>query len=140
MSGGDMSEQIKQGYLDARRLIETETARLAAINRSNDDLYRLFLTLREGQSIDENDLSARAAQEFKFHKLVAVASGNSFYPVFINSMEETALNLLKTMYCPAMTKSEALKLQELLYEAILERNPEKSTTVMQNMFEHRRPE
>lgn len=135
-----MSEQIKQGYLDARRLIETETARLAAINRSNDDLYRLFLTLREGQSIDENDLSARAAQEFKFHKLVAVASGNSFYPVFINSMEETALNLLKTMYCPAMTKSEALKLQELLYEAILERNPEKSTTVMQNMFEHRRPE
>lgn len=136
-SGGEMSQQILDGYLGARILIESETARLAAQNRTNDDLYRMFTIIREGYDIAEEDIMARAKQEFQFHKQIAIACGNVFYPVFINSMEETALRLLEEMYCPVMKKREALKLQEQLYEAIMERDKEKSVAIMEKMFYHR---
>ena len=41
-SGGELSKQILDGYIGARILIESETARLAALHRSNDDLYHMF--------------------------------------------------------------------------------------------------
>ena len=96
---GEVSEHILQGYLGARILIETETARLAALNRSNDDLYRMFTVIREGHELPEGDLSALARQEFRFHKEVALASGNAFYPILINSHESLALTLLEKKYC-----------------------------------------
>ncbi len=139
-SGGEMSQQVLEGYLGARILIESETARLAAKNRSNDDLYQLFSIIREGGDIPDEDIKARARQEFRFHKWIAVACGNVFYPVFINSMEETALRLLEDMYCPAMKQRDMIRLQERLYEAILERDPEKSVAAMEDMFYHRNPE
>lgn len=139
-SGSPMSQQILDGYLGARILIESETARLAALNRSNDDLYQLFTILREGYDLDESDMKAAAWQEFRFHKQVAVACGNVFYPIFINSMENSALRLLEEMYCSAMSQKDRLILQERLYESIMARDPEKAVSVMQDMFYHRKPQ
>lgn len=139
-SGAPFSQQILDGYLGARILIETETARLAALNRTNDDLYQLFTIIRQGAEIPEGDIKELSRQEYRFHKQVAVACGNVFYPIFINSMENTALRLLEEMYCTDMSKRDILKLQENLYEAILERDPEKAVQAIQNMFYHRKPE
>lgn len=139
-SGAPFSQQILEGYLGARILVETETARLAALNRTNDDLYQLFTIIRQGAEIPEEDTKALARQEYCFHKQVAVACGNVFYPIFINSMENTALRLLEEMYCADMCKRDILRLQENLYEAILERNPDKAVRAMQDIFYHRKPE
>lgn len=136
---GEVSEHILQGYLGARVLIESETARLAALNRSNDDLYRMFTVIRKGHELPEGDLSALARQEFRFHKEVALASGNAFYPILINSHESLALKLLERMYCAAMSRADILRLQEGLYNAIQERDPDRAVQAMHNMFEHRLP-
>lgn len=138
-SGGELSKQILDGYIGARILVESETARLAALNRSNDDLYHMFLIIQEGRAIEGDDIKALADQEFRFHKQVAIACGNVFYPIFINSMENTAIHLLEELYCRNMHKNEMLKLQERLYEAIQEKNPEKAVQAMENMFYHRLP-
>ena len=138
-SGGELSKQILDGYIGARILIESETARLAALHRSNDDLYHMFFIIREGYEIAEDNIKALADQEFRFHKQVAIACGNVFYPIFINSMENTAIHLLEELYCKKMRKQDILKLQERLYEAIQEKNPDKSVQAMEDMFYHRLP-
>lgn len=138
-SGGELSKQILDGYIGARILVESETARLAALHRSNDDLYHMFFTIREGYEVEEGDIKALAKQEFRFHKQIAIACGNVFYPIFINSMENTAIRLLEELYCKNMRKQDILKLQEQLYEAIQEKNPEKSVQAMENIFYHRLP-
>ncbi len=138
-SGGELSKQILDGYIGARILVESETARLAALHRSNDDLYHMFFIIREGYEVEEGDIKALAKQEFRFHKQIAIACGNVFYPIFINSMENTAIRLLEELYCKNMRKQDILKLQEQLYEAIQEKNPEKSVQAMENIFYHRRP-
>lgn len=139
-SKGGMSQQILEGYLGARILVETETARLSALNRSNDDLYQMFTIIREGYGIADGDIPSLARQEFRFHKQVAVACGNVFYPILINSLETTALQLLEEFYCTALSRRDILKLQEELYEAIQQRDPDKAVQAMQNMFTHRLPE
>lgn len=137
---GEISQHILEGYFGARVLIESETAKLAALNRSNDDLYRMFTTIREGHEIADGDLVSLANQEFRFHKQIAVASGNAFYPILINSHENLALKLLEKMYCTSMKRTDILRLQECLYNAIQERDPDKAVQAMRNMFEHRLPE
>lgn len=134
---GEMSQKILEGYLGARVLVESETARLAAVNRTNDDLYKLFSIIREGHEIADGDIKSLAEQEYRFHKQVAVSCGNVFYPILINSLENTALRLLEEYYCRSMKRSDILKLQENLYEAIQERNPDNAVRAMQNMFDHR---
>lgn len=136
---GEVSEHLLQGYLGARILIESETARLAALHRSNDDLYRMFTVIREGYELPDGDFAALAAQEFRFHKEVALASGNAFYPILINSHESLALTLLQKLYCTSMRRADILQLQEGLYEAIQQRDPDKAVQAMHNMFEHRPP-
>ena len=138
-SGGEMSQQVLEGYLGARILIESETARLAALNRTNEDLFELFKIIREGYEISPKDLKEAARQEFRFHKQVAAASGNVFYPVFINSMEDTAMKLLQEYYCPDMPKNVRLQLQEKLYEAIMAKEPPEAVRIMRCMFDHRKP-
>lgn len=137
---GGMSKQILEGYLGARILIESETARLSALNRSNDDLYQMFTIIREGYSIADGDIKALARQEYRFHKQVAGACGNVFYPILINSLEDTALQLLEEFYCTALSRADILKLQERLYEAIQQKDPDMAVQAMQNMFQHRLPE
>lgn len=136
---GEVSQNILEGYLGARILVESETARLAALHRSNDHLYRMFTVIRQGHELPDGDLAALARQEFRFHKEVALASGNAFYPVLINSHETLALKLLEKMYCSSMHRADILRLQECLYEAILERDPDGAVAAMRNMFEHRLP-
>ena len=57
-SGGEMSQQVLEGYLGARILIESETARLAALNRTNEDLFELFKIIpRSARLIFDEDIS-----------------------------------------------------------------------------------
>lgn len=77
-SGEELSRQILDGYIGARILIESETARLAALNRSNDDLYHMFLIIQKGSVIAEDDIKVLVDQEFCFHKQVAIACWRNY--------------------------------------------------------------
>ena len=52
-SQGQLYPQLMTGFLEARQLIETETARLAALHRSDEDLYRLYGLIRQEQALPE---------------------------------------------------------------------------------------
>lgn len=137
--GGEMNERLLHDYVEGGKLLQHETARLAAINRTNDDLYRLFTIIREGHDLPSDDTCAQANQVFLFHRQVAISSGNTFYPIFLNSMRHTAVCLMEKMTCRSMAFSDILKLEELVYDAIQERNPERAIEQMNKLIYHRQP-
>lgn len=138
-NGGEMSKPLLDSYLQGRLLMESETARLAAINRSNDDLYHLFSIIRHGHELQDGDIPGLAEQDFKFHWMVSVAGGNLLYPIIMNSMEVTIRTLLEENYCKTMKRKDILTLQERLYEAIQERDPDRAVEQMKNICNHRIP-
>lgn len=135
--GGVMSDHLLEDFIRARALFESETARLAALNRSNDDLYKIYMLIREGHDLEDGDVEALANLEFRFHCQIAAASGNTLYPILMNSMEDTVTPLLLERYCKKMKKSDILLLQERLFEAIQEKDPERAVQAMNNIFDHR---
>lgn len=137
LSEGDMAQSVLRDFLQARVLIESETAKLAAKNRSNDDLYQLFTILRQIGDTPDDDSAALAELVFRFHKWVTVASGNTFYTLCYNSMEKTITKLYREMYCLKMKKSDIQRQHEDLYEAILERMPDKAVDEVYNVVNHK---
>jgi DNA-binding FadR family transcriptional regulator len=90
---GALDPALLEGLLSLRRLLESETARLAARNRTRDDLHELEQVLAREQKVDPRNIDALVDVDFDFHHRVALASGNPIYPMFINSFELAAKNL-----------------------------------------------
>jgi GntR family transcriptional regulator, transcriptional repressor for pyruvate dehydrogenase complex len=88
-----MDPAFIQSLIDMRRVVETETARLAAVRRSQEQLVELQTLLE-----DEADAAGRDPQlltdlDFSFHLSVAIASGNLVYPLIINSFKSVYTSL-----------------------------------------------
>ena len=134
-----ISDELLRSFVEARIPIETETARLAALNRTNENLYTLFSIMKESELIADDDLKAQADQEFRFHQYIGYASGNAIHPILLNSMKNLALKLWEEMYCANMDRKARARIQEMLYEAIMEKNPDRAIEVMEMVFYHRLP-
>lgn len=90
---GQLDPSLLRGMLDLRRLLEGETARLAALHRSRADLEVLerIVALEEAAAAGaDQDV---VALDFAFHHRVALASGNPIYPLFLRSCEPAYTHL-----------------------------------------------
>ncbi|MFT3962969.1 FadR/GntR family transcriptional regulator [Propionivibrio sp.] len=120
--------------LQLRRLLEVESARLAAMNATAMDVKKIkefealareeILKLRAGK-----DNSFYAA-DLGFHVAIAEASHNGIYVRFINSIHETLhfhqfLSLRETT-----DHDEVIQYHQGVCAAIVERNPEKASSMM----------
>lgn len=136
-SQGKLSPKLMQGFLEARKLIEGETARLAAINRSDEDLYQLYGLIRREQEIKAEDVAAHAEMSFQLHQRVAYAGGNPIYPILLGTMQSTYELLLKQYYSQGVTPEEVIPLHRGLYDAILSRKPDLARQKMMMILEYR---
>lgn len=122
--------------LQLRRLLEVESARLAADKATDEDLQKIRTTeifakqelikLREGLE------SSFYTADLAFHLAVAEASHNSLFVQFINSINGT-LNIHQTL-----SQREPQPIDEVsvyhkkIREAIEEKNPDKAAQMMLN--------
>jgi len=91
--------ELLSSLMAARILIETETARLAAVNRSDADLSDLSILLKkEQQAIQGDNADVWVDYDFSFHQRIAIASGNLMYPLMINSLKSVHTNLAGSFY------------------------------------------
>jgi len=90
---GDLDPFLLEALLDLRRLFETETARLAAINRSDDDVKDLYEIVSRESAADRRRCSVLVDVDFEFHHAIALASGNPIYAMLIKSFEPAHKNL-----------------------------------------------
>jgi GntR family transcriptional repressor for pyruvate dehydrogenase complex len=90
---GLLSPELSQSMLDMRLLLETETARLAAIHRTRQQLADFQELLSAEITAAEADPHTLTDLDYKFHLLIAITSSNLVYPLIINSFKEVYTGL-----------------------------------------------
>ena len=90
---GQLAPDFGQSMLDMRMLLETETARLAAGNRSEAQLGEFRELLAQEEKAADSDPQTLTDLDFAFHLSIAIASGNLVYPLIINSFKGVYTNL-----------------------------------------------
>lgn len=136
-SGGNLSAELMQGFLEARMLLEVETARLAARRRSDEDLFQLYGILRRELTFGSDSAQEMTETSFLFHRQIAVAGGNPIYPIFICSMESTYKILLRQYYDGGVTAGEVVPMHRRLYEAIFDKDENAAAAGMKEILEYR---
>ncbi|KLU58856.1 putative L-lactate dehydrogenase operon regulatory protein [Peptococcaceae bacterium CEB3] len=87
-----LGSRKKEDLLDvlvARKAIEREVARLAAVNASEEDIRRMKGILREQQEYSEEQ-KLSAEHDTKFHKLLGEAAGNKVLAVAMDVIRHDA--------------------------------------------------
>ena len=97
-SDGELSEPFLRSLLDMRLLMETETARLAALQRTPEHLQTLHALLAQEAVIDRRDAEQLSELDFTFHQTVAQASGNLMYLLVINSLRPMYTNITRRFF------------------------------------------
>jgi DNA-binding FadR family transcriptional regulator len=134
---GRLAPELLEDLLALRRLLETETARLAARHRTAADLKELrAISAREAEQPDELDLVVEL--DFRFHHLVALASGNRLYPMLVKSFEPAHNNLAKQFFARKTVVPRVFALHEQIVDAIATRDENRAGTTMARLLEHGR--
>lgn len=95
-NGENIDKEVLQGILDARKMVEAESVRLACRNCTDEDIKLLEDIIKkekETKSIEE-----KIELDLKFHHMLCVAGKNPVYPLIFNSFEPIAKKYLKIFY------------------------------------------
>lgn len=136
---GQLSPELNQSMLDMRQLLETETARLAALNRTGTQLGRLQEHVAAELDADQDDAASLTDLDYQFHLDIAIASGNLVYPLIINSFKDVYIGLtgifFKT-YCESEVIQEVHAYHQQLVEAFINQDSSLAVHIMQEMLSH----
>ena len=95
-NGRNVDMGLLQSVLDARLLVETESAKLAAQNRTDEDIALLENINQSEKGVI--DIRERAEIDYSFHHALTLAGGNLVYPLIINSFKPFGLVYLEIFY------------------------------------------
>ena len=133
---GQLEPEIQDSLLDMRLLFEVETARLAALNRSGEQVEALTALLEQEQAIDPYDTQALTEADFRFHHLIALSTGNLIYPLLINSCKQFYTNLAGQFYKDPQVVPKVLQFHRELVAAIERQAPDEPARIMKAMLRH----
>ncbi|MBN2044261.1 MAG: FadR family transcriptional regulator [Anaerolineales bacterium] len=136
---GRLAPGLWQSMIEMRLLLETETARLAALQRSEDQLAVLRDVLAEEARAADTSPEALTDLDFEFHLSIAIASGNLVYPLMINSFKEVYTNLTGKFfrqYFGSEVVIEVHQFHEKLVAAIADQDPDSAAQTMSEMLAH----
>lgn len=136
---GDLDPVLVEDLLQLRFLLETETARLAAQRRTTRDLRELQdLVACERAGAAGKDTGAIVGLDFRFHHLVALASGNRLYPMLVKSFEPAHNNLASRFFADAAVVPRVFALHAEIAAAIEARDAERAGTTMARLLQQGR--
>ncbi len=136
---GELDQPFLESLLQMRLLMEVETARLAAIHRTNEQLEQFHHLLEQEQTNNRQDAQALAEMDFRFHQLIAIASGNLVYPLVINSFKPVYTNLTRRFFKHYLGKSvveEVFNFHRQLVTAVENLDPHLASMIMSEMLLH----
>ena len=128
-----------QSLMGMRQLLERETARLAAIHRTDVHLRQFQEILELEAGLDPTSAAGLTDLDFSFHLLVALASGNLIYPLIINSFKNVYTSLTGAffqLFAGAEPVGEVRSYHRQLVHAIEEQDATMATEIMQEMLAH----
>ncbi|MBU2552345.1 MAG: FadR family transcriptional regulator [Proteobacteria bacterium] len=133
---GWLEAGLFESLIELRRLFELETARLAARRRTSEHMDQFRGLLDEEGASDTREADRLTDLDFRFHHLVAMASGNAVYPLLINSFKEVYTNLTGRFFTDPAVASTVFGLHRDLVEAVGDRDEKGAVRVMFRLLDH----
>jgi GntR family transcriptional regulator, transcriptional repressor for pyruvate dehydrogenase complex len=136
---GKLDPLFIQSLIDMRLVVETETARLAAINRTSEQMDEFHTMLDQERQLLSNDPQKLTDLDFFFHLSIAIASGNLVFPLLINSFKDVYTNLTGEFFrkyygTPVIEIVRQFHVQ--LVDAFVNQDAEKAKSTMILMLRH----
>ena len=127
---------LLQSLLAFRQLVESETARLAASLRTDDDLRAFHHLLEREEQVDLDQAAAVAELDFELHHRIALASKNIIYPMMLKSFEPAYTNLTTLFFCCREVTPVVFAFHQQLVAAIERGDEGQSVEVMMKTLAH----
>jgi GntR family transcriptional regulator, transcriptional repressor for pyruvate dehydrogenase complex len=136
---GSLDPAFIQSLIEMRLLVETETARMAAQNRTEEQLIEFHALLSQEAQAACGDPQTLTGLDFSFHLSVAIASGNLVYPLIINSFQGVYTHLTGEFfrrYCGTPVAETVLKYHGKIVTALERREAGLAARTMVAMLKH----
>lgn len=133
---GEIEDKLLDSILETRYLIEVETARLASLNRNEENLAKLNHILLREDKVNSNNIKEIINLDFNFHHEISLATANMVYPLIIKSFEPTYKNLTSKFYSNSFVIPVVFNYHKELYSAIYEKSSDKSASIMLELLKH----
>jgi DNA-binding FadR family transcriptional regulator len=135
---GELDPKLFESLVEMRMLIEVETARLAALRRTVEHLDALKDLLNEEAEIGAGESRKIAEVDFRFHHLIAIATGNFIYPLLLNSFRQIYTSLTKRFFSDSEVLSVVFGFHAELVRAVEDRDDTRAVEIMTGLLVHGR--
>ncbi len=132
--GGKLDRKLLKDLVELRTLVEAETARLAALNRTWENLRAFHEILKLEEATDRENAEKVAVVNFSFHHQVALATGNMVYPLLINSTKHLIENPIGRFYDNPEAVAEVFALHKETVRAIEAGEPGTAMSFMKRVL------
>ncbi len=125
-----LNSDLFNSFLEIRIILESNLARNAAINRTDEDLKSIENIIdieRNNNFITSEDI---AKLDFEFHHCISIASGNVVAPLLINSFKKIYIAILDKFYKESHVLKKIFSLHEEFYKNIKNQNQQKAQNTM----------
>jgi DNA-binding FadR family transcriptional regulator len=136
---GDLDPAFTRSLIAMRLLVETETARLAALNCTPHQLVEFRNQLDQEARAVCSDPQILTGLDFSFHLSIAIASGNLIYPLIINSFKGVYTHLTGgffSRYCGTPVAEAVWLFHAQIVAAFDQRDPDVAVSTMTAMLNH----
>jgi GntR family transcriptional regulator, transcriptional repressor for pyruvate dehydrogenase complex len=133
---GKLEPDILESLLQMRLLLEPAFARFAAENRTEEQVREFHGLIEKEDSTDNRNAPKITDLDFEFHLLIAVASGNTVYPLLLNSFRQVYTNLSGQFFKDHQVAAAVYKYHRDMVKAIESRDGRKSASVMKDLLHH----
>ncbi len=133
---GVLDPGILNSILSMRILFEVETARLAALERTDEQLAAFRTVLQREKKLAHTDLEGLVEVDFDFHHLVTMASGNLIYPLLLNSMKKIYTNLTRQFFEDSSVVEKTFGFHREMITAIKVNDDTAAVCIMKKILEH----
>jgi fatty acid metabolism transcriptional regulator FadR len=133
---GSLDHDLLSSLLDTRILVETETSRLAAVNRTGQHVLELREVLAAEEATGRGDIKRFTSLDFRFHHGISMASGNVIYPLLINSFKPVYMNFTGVFFSDPEMIPLTIGFHKRLADAIEDRDSSRAVDVMLETLNH----
>lgn len=130
--GEDMDLKLFIDTNSARKVLEVECARAAALNRTRENLDSLTLLMEEMKKA--HDADTLISTNVQFHHQLAIASDNMILCVLLNSFQDIIKKVLSRFYAIPRAVQSSLESHALLLEDIRTGNSASAAARMEKIF------
>ncbi|KFF59791.1 GntR family transcriptional regulator [Cryobacterium sp. MLB-32] len=126
------SSEVPLRLLEVRRMVESGSAELAAINHDDNDLTLLDATIAEMQAASAaDDLDRFTENDLAFHDIILAASGNPFLPALMGQLGQLLYTLRRETSAFTEVQEHAIEHHQAVRAAIATRDPGQARRAME---------